>query len=295
MFDHRQQFTLSLVFLVISSTAFAEGELIPLRYKFKEGQVVRYQVSMRDDYNVQFGGETYTPYNDQQTVKSYRVVSVNEDGSAVLELTFESVVIKMMENESTYEFDSHKKENPDPKFAAMSHMIGKPHVQMTVSATGEVLKFTNLINNVEQDVDEARQAAMDVLLRLPEDPIAVGSSWREDFQGSVAIENSSLKKPVKMQRRYYFKSYINDLATIELKTTIITKLSPAEEIQLIRRQPQGAIVLNTAQGLQISKTFTQDNTVQNFQQGACVANFKQTQTETLKEQQTANALNGSTK
>ncbi len=272
--------------LTCSGPAVAQEEGISLRYKFQEGQVVRYSVVMNDDYKIHVGVTSEEPYSHQQSKKSYRVKSVNPDGSAVLELTIEEIQLEILQNGEKMNFDSRaKKQDETPVvFQPLGSMIGKPHLQLTVSPRGEVSKFTPLIGKNSAPEDPSA-AAFDVLIGLPEKSVKVGETWKEDLTVNIGVAGApQLQKPVRMQRLYTLKSFEQNQATIEIKTRILTSLNEAEEqMQLLRRQPNGTVVIDTSRGLLVSKVLTQDNEVTGFDMGASVINFRQRQEEKLVE------------
>ena len=273
----------------------ADNPPVELRYQFHQGEVVRYDVSLRDDYIVQAAGFYDAPFTDHHSVKQFRVVKVNDDGSAVLELMFESVRVKIQENDETFRFDSTTDDVAPAKLAPLAGMVGKPYLRVTLSPTGQVAAIQP-INSIGS-ADDVDTAALDVLLKLPEDPISVGESWRDDSVIEIAVpHNPMLKRSIKVQRRYYFKSLADGIATIELKTMIISPISdPEEELQLIRRKPKGTFVLDLNRGVLLSKHLIQDNLVTGFGGGAggAVMTFKQKQLERLLPAETGDSLSNS--
>lgn len=269
-----------------------DAQQVNLRYKFVPGQLVRYDVQLNDDYQIQVGEDKDTPYSHQSSVKNYRVKKVEADGSAILELTIESVNLEINQNGETFRYDSQRKseegkESEDalnqPVFLAMKALVGKPHLQLRVTPHGEVSAFVPLVKG-DQVPDNPSQVAFDVLLRLPESPIAVGGTWKEDFEINLPIPESSLRKPVKVQRHYTLKSVEGPLATIELNTKVLTILElPEEQMQLLRRRPSGTIVLDLDRGLLVSKDLKQDNEVSGFSTGPSHIRFQQVISEKLRD------------
>lgn len=269
-----------------------DAQQVDLRYKFVPGQLVRYDVQLNDDYRIQVGEDKDTPYSHQSSVKNYRVKEVEADGSAILELTIESVNLEIHQNGETFRYNSQQQEKDEegedaalsqPVFLAMKALVGKPHLQLRVTPHGDVSAFVPLVPG-DQVPDNPGQVAFDVLLRLPDEPIAVGGTWKEDFEINLPIPESSLRKPVKVKRHYTLKSLEGSLATIELNTKVLTILDlPEEQMQLLRRRPSGTIVLDLDRGLLVSKNLKQDNEVSGFNTGPSHIRFQQVLTEKLRD------------
>lgn len=281
--------TMGILAILTGGEARGEAAKVKLRYQFQPGQIVRYDVSINDDYKIQVGNSEDKPYSHQTSIKNYQVKSVEPDGSAVLELTIESVKLEIHQNGDTFQYNSITDVDPknQPVFQAMSHLVGKPHLQLRMSTRGEVSAFVPLVPG-DQVPDNPGQVAFDVLLHLPEEPLAVGESWKEDFELKLPIPDSPLRKTIRMQRQYTLQQLEGPRATIELQTKILSILDSTDlEMQLLRRQPGGTVVLDLERGLLISKNLKQDNQVSGFEMGPSLMHFKQQITEKLHVDQTA--------
>lgn len=255
-----------------------DAESFLLRYKFQADQVIRYEVSLHDNYVVKIGELTEEPHSHQDSIKNYRVISVNEDGSAVIELMMESAKLDLFQNGAKAKFDSQFDKKPQEIFKPIASMIGRPHLKLTISPTGEVSNLQPLLNNKNLP----NQLAIDVLVQLPEEPVKVGGIWKEDIAVPLSLPGSPLKQMVKLQRRYFVRSVENGIATITIKTKVLTPLSDPElEMQLLRRKPEGSMQIDLNRGLLLSRTLTQKNQVVNFGKGATQMDFKQMHTEKL--------------
>jgi hypothetical protein len=71
----------------------------------------------------------------------------------------------------------------------------------------------------------------------------------------------TLKQPVTMQRSYELVEVANDLATIKLRTVMITPIRDGMILaQLIQMTPEGTIVFDLKNGRMVSRTLTIDKT-----------------------------------
>ncbi|WP_437193117.1 hypothetical protein [Planctomicrobium sp. SH527] len=279
----------AMIFAACSSIVSAQetapaADAIKLRYQFQVGQVVRYSVTMNDDYKIQVGATVDEPYSHQNSTKSYRVKSVNPDGSAVLELTIESAQLEIFQNGEKMAFDSTKPAVGERQavFLALDALVGKPHLQVTINPVGAVSDYKAMVAHGQVPSDPTT-AAFDVLFPLPENAMKVGESWKDDFIVNIALEEgSSLQKQVKMQRLNTLKSFKDGIAEIDVKTRSLTVLEgPTAEMQMLRRLPKGTVVIDTKQGLLVGKSFSQDNRVTNFDGGASLIQFRQKQDEKM--------------
>ncbi len=282
----------SLFFLYFAAFSLAEDP-VQLRYRFEAGQVVRYAVSMRDDYEIQVAEASDTPFTEQSSIKQYRVVSVNPDGSAVLELMLESVQLTIQSDGKTENFDSTAASaKAGPAFAPLLDIIGKPHLRVTAAINGQLTNVESLLGNGAQP-NEISKSALDAFITLPGEPIAVGTTWREDFSVPIQVTDK-LAKSIKMQRRFYLHSVENGRATITFETKILSPINDADdELQLLRRPTKGTIVLDLQRGLLLEKTVTLDNTVSGFGGVASAMKLTQRHSEKILEPQTAAASTSS--
>lgn len=278
-----------VLFVVIPAVSAQDAEAVRLRYRFETGQTVRYDVGLSDTYRIQLGETVEEPFSRQTSRKNYRVISVREDGSAELELTIEAVAMQIGKGGTIeHEFRSDMKDVSNAAFAGVAEMVGKPYLRLTVSPQGEVSNIRPLLNP-DQPTDDVSQAAMDILIRLPNEPLNLGATWREDFESSVSLGEGSLRKPVKMQRRFTLRSIENGLATIFMETKVLTALNePDEELQMLRRQPTGTLVLDLNRGVLVSRSLGQENEVSGFGgNAASLIRFRQQHIEKLTQPQTA--------
>ena len=278
---------LSLLLICGSIPAMAaEPEKVELSYRFQRGQKVKYEVSTSDRYEINIRGNLDEPASKQVSTKFYEVLEVLPNGSARLALTFESLKLDIVQNGDTLTYDSQEPSKVDPKLAQMAGMgaafgiIGRPYLQVTISPKGQVSEIESLIG---EKPDEISPTAREVLPELPDDPVAVGDSWDEEYEVPVRVsQEGELKRPIKIQRRYTLESIVDGIATIRQKTRILTSVSdPDQELQLLRRTPSGTIVLDLNEGLLVKREISHEKRVVGFGQGANALKFAQEHRETL--------------
>lgn len=245
----------------------AEGYL--LRYKFIKGEVQNYDVDHETTMVTTRPELMEKVRNDVQTRKTHRVVSVDSDGNGWLELAVETARMSAQFGEAEpLSYDSQKPEDCPQVYRHVRDIIGKPLAQVHVSPRGELLETKPLLGQnaldkaqaLKADGTLADEASRNFLIEFPEQPIQVGESWENTFKVNVRV-GQKLKQPVTMQRSYELVKVENDLATIKLRTVLITPIRDGMILaQLIQMTPEGTIVFDLKNGRMVSRTLTLDKT-----------------------------------
>lgn len=241
-----------------------ESGKFTLRYRFAEGQVLRYVTVDESVVDVHASEGATTVNYSTQTWKHYRVKAVRPDGRAVLVLTTDRVVMKAAGEGHQIEFDSSRPGKPPAEFASIVDTVGWAFAELTLTPTGQLTSVKFLLDHKDLG-QSAPDRDLQVLTQLPEAPVAVGDTWTERFDVPVKIEGSRLQRSIKLQRNYKLTACENGQATIDLDTIVITPLhDPAIEAQLIQRTPSGAVTINLEQGLLTAKRTALANEVVGF-------------------------------
>ena len=238
-----------------------------LRYAFSAGEVLEYAVEKESTIDVQVGDAAGKVQHSSNSGKRYRILSVDENGSAELEVKIEFVVLKAQNGGTKYEWDSRLEEAPPDAFKGVQETIGRRLVKVRVSTTGDIvsLSFNQKSGEITEPGALPNDAQWEVFPMLPKQPIAVGDTWKEPFEIQIQA-TPTLKKGVKMQRMYTLKSVENGRATIDVRTLVLSPIrDPMEEGQLIQRTPHGTLVLDIDQGRLIERDLRIDNRVVGFQ------------------------------
>ena len=238
-----------------------------LVYKFRANQFAHYNESFKATMRIQKGEIVQTSKNATFSRKHFRVVSVERDGSAVLEPVLDRVRMTTRFDENPpNEFDSDKKkaddeENTHPAFAQTRKAVGRPQARLKVSANGTLLRTIPLRGAVVAKPTKGKPQ-QSFLVILPNQAIRIGHAWSEDpYEVQVAVA-VGVRKNVKLKRRYKLLSVEGNLATIESKVVMLTPVKdPKALMQLIQKRPWGELVFDMERGLIVSQKLTVDETV----------------------------------
>lgn len=222
-------------------------------YKFTPGMYAHYEVDQTQTVRTQFNGGNESVLNRMIAQKNFRVVSVDADGSAVLEPMVKKVKMSAKFNDlKPIEYDSDLNESAPTQFQNIQATVGRPVVRMTFAPNGQLTKVTPLQGAPENIAKTAAKIdpTVNFLTVFPKQPIGVGAVWREKFRVPVNTSNGGIAPPVPMQREYTITKIDGSVATITLRTTILSPMLPPEaEAQLIQRQLQGTIEFHLERGL----------------------------------------------
>lgn len=255
--------------LSVTSAAEEEGKAYSLRYKFTPNEFVHYRVETENKITVQLNQNTQTSENSANTLKHYRVISVNDEGQGTLETRIDRVKMKVkFDNEEPATFDSEQDPAKDLKqFEPIRANISKPS-RIVYSPLGEVIKILELKigpdgSKFEEPSgsgkpDEEKSRRLGFLIPLPEQEVKVGDTWNDELDVEVAI-SKTLRKKVPVRRVFTLESVDGDVAKITFKTKIMTRLNdPKLSMQLIQKTPSGTIKLDMERGILISQDVSLD-------------------------------------
>jgi hypothetical protein len=280
------------------ATAFADDARHTLRYQFAPGETVYF--TSRNDTIRRFvlnSGEVQTK-DAVDALKHYKVLEVTPAGGAILELMIDLTNMTVDDGTSPFEYDSAKDKNPPAAFEAVHGTVGRPWLRVTVNSRGET---TNYQTPGGLPVPESADYVSRVLPVLPEQPVAIGASWKEQFMVDVSVDQINgphgkpLKLPMKLQRVYTLKSVEVGIATLALRTEVLTpRRSLKQEAELIQRRFTGSITIDMTHGRLLGRDLAIDGSVVGYDGPMSVMSVKMTQKDAYAPQGAATAQPGAT-
>lgn len=258
-----------------------------LAFKFEPDQMVRYSVKYEMELTTHFSGSTETARNKSDSRRSYKVTQVSPEGEGDLQLSIEWVrMTAQFDNGITktkpIEFQSDDKSKHPPQFQHILATVGPPQATIRFSPFGRPLKVEPLNGGPPASPPAATSTVSpaanpgpapnammaadasheNYLILLPEQPVAVGESWKERFEIIAREPPENLPIRVTLQRTYKLADVKEGRATIEFRTAILTPIQvPAIAAQLIQRETSGKFVFDIEKGLILSRDVACDRTV----------------------------------
>lgn len=227
-----------------------------LTYRFTPGQFTHYEVTSKSSMSMQYQQLVENVKNETTAWKQFRVISVDDQGTAILEPMVQRVKMSATFNDADpIVCDSDKPEEAPHQFKDVLKTVKKPVARVQVSAQGELQKVT-LLDGAPESLAASSAAAgpqLNFLVAFPKEPLGVGATWRDRFSVPVTVE-SKLTQNVTLQRNYELTKLEGTVATISVKTSVITPMSnPQIEMQLMHRTPSGVIQFDLEQGRILSQ------------------------------------------
>lgn len=270
----------AVVWTALSPGRSEAQDKVVLRYQFAPGQVLRYQISQDAQVERTVGDNTQKMTSRGSSIRQRKVLEVDAQGNASVELSLIQVKLEAtLPGSPPLRFDSEKPEQASPAFAKYREIVGRPLAILKIAPSGSVLDYKPLVT------DEAAQAMTtrngQLAVPLPAEPVAIGASWRNNFDVSVRAPTGQAQKLV-AQQIYTLTQVQNDLATIEYKTVILTPVGdPALEAQLLQFQPEGEVQFDVRRGIVVDQKLAVDKNVVGFAGATSAMRVRDSLTERL--------------
>ena len=216
-----------------------------LRFRFTPGQDLYYVSPGGASYVVTYNQQADTVLHTAMFLRHMTVSQINDDGSADVQLVLDRAYMTADNGGVKSVYNSEIPDKVPTEFESVHSSIGKPQ-KFRLSPLGKILPIPNETKSLEQ---------VELLFTLPEQPIAVGATWKERFEASVPVNRESkLMRPIKMERRFELTSVDEGIATITMNTVPLTPLNdPFQESQIIQRKARGVIRFDIEKGLLVDR------------------------------------------
>ncbi len=239
-----------------------------LVYKFKSGQFLHYELSDRAELTTQTAENQSRAVQQTHCMKSFRVVSTDENGGATIEPVVEHVrMASQTGDKAIVGYDSTKNEVAPKGFENLASTIGRPLARFHVAANGRLLKVTLLVDDVPKNFSEAAEKtdpAINFLVVFPEQAIKVGDKWSEKFETKVSAASvgSQLQRELGLIRVFELIKVEDEVATIRFRTSLRTPINDPEILrQTVQQTPSGTIEFDLKNGRLLSRSLKIDEKV----------------------------------
>lgn len=239
-----------------------DSQTIRLQYRFSEGDEWHYSLTDRGTQTSITPTVKTSSVNNSSETKHYRVVQVEKDGSAILEVIVDRLRIDFtatdVQNKAhKIEYDTASDEAPPAGLKALKSTIGKPFAKFRMSPSGKVTEL-DFPQAIQQNQLKQTQMQKGLPIAFPEEPISIGDSWSEKIKIELQLKpqiNPKLKQNFTVQTIYQLQSVEDGVAEIALSTIVFPRLnSPLLRGKMMSYLPRGTIRFDTNSGRIVSRT-----------------------------------------
>lgn len=249
-----------------------------LKYKFKPGEVIRYNVVDLVSIETTIGGTSQTAQAVSKSVKNWRVEKSETDGHVTFEHSVESIDMRnMMSGRQEVSYDSTSGKEPPPGYEDVAKAVGIPLAVVTIDPRGAVIK------RIEKKVQPgAGSTSNQIVMPLPASPIALKHVWAVP-QDVTVILDSKVTKKIKSRQRFCLEEVSDQgIATISVETQILTPINdPKIQVQLVQRLSKGQVQFDIKEGRAIGQELNLDQRVLSFHGADSSMHYRRKFTEKL--------------
>lgn len=236
----------------------SDGAKYDLRYKLSRGDVLRYEVTHRASIQSTIDTSTQAVQSKTDSIKAWKVTDVLENGDIEITSVVEKVhMVNQLPDKDPVEYDSTKDAIAPPGFEDAAKAVGVPLSVIRITPQGKVIRRDLKVRGQGSD-DNAP-----IVLRLPEQPVAIGETWDEPFDVQVKLDKSNTKM-IQTRRHYKLADVKDGIATIEVAYQVLSPIDARIETQIVQRLMEGEARFDIEKGQLIGQQMDIDKRIIGF-------------------------------
>ena len=228
------------------------GQTYKLEYKFKPGQIMRYQSEHVLTKTTSMASFTDKLSSRSQNVKVYRVNDVDSLGQITfVHITEKTKTETRLNDKDPVIFDSESKEEPPADYRRAVLYTYR------VKSTGEIIERKSHFPDWDLRTGKA-------IVPFPKDAIPVGFSWY--VHDVVTAKRASMRvQKINLRLRYRLESVTDGIAKISLKTEILTPMTPKLRSQILQELIEGERYFDIPNGRFVKSEIRWNHKVQGYE------------------------------
>ena len=239
----------------------ADAPKYRLRYRFKAGETIRWQVEHRARVTTTVSGSTQTAETLSRSIKVWRVkeMAAAPQPAVIFEHMVENVEMRQkISGREEVVYNSATDVVAPAGFEAAAQSVGVVLARVTMDLRGVIV-------NREGDATTEAEAQSPLTIPLPEEEIPVGHTWYAPSETTVKL-SSGESRVIKLRQRCTLAEVRDGIAKIEVESQVITPIreEPEIEAQLIQRQSAGELQFDLKAGRLLAQRLELDKRVVGF-------------------------------
>jgi hypothetical protein len=229
-----------------------------LRYKFAPDETIRWKVTHLGTTETKISGNTQSSKSRSVSTKLWQVKGIDPQGKITFSHSVENVDMwQQVSDHPEVAYNSQSGAEPPPEYRQVAQTVGKPLTSATITDSGQILEKGG-------ESSKFNLGLGDIIMLLPPKPVRPGSSWYEPSELQVRQPDGRVDR-IKIRKRYTLEKVQTGLATIQVKTEVLTPVDdPRIQAQLVQQLTNGAIKFDVDAGRIVSKQMDWDEVVVGF-------------------------------
>jgi hypothetical protein len=236
----------------------ATDETFELRYRLTKGERVSWTAKHLSTTETTMKAKREATKARTISTKVWEVQDVDAEGN--MTLVHRVADIDMWQQVGTgpeVAYNSRTDTDPPPQYVKVAESVGKPLATVRISPSGKILQRDGAPAQANFGLGE-------LAVPLPEGPVRIGQSWTTPGE-IVAHRQDRTRKPIKIRVVYTLQSVKTGVATIQVKTEVLTPVSdPWIQSQLMQQVTDGTVRFDADAGRVLSREINWDKTVVGF-------------------------------
>ena len=239
----------------------ANAKEYTLAYKFKKGDVIKWQHDHQTVVETRFGA-----VSDKTSTRArpdYHWTVKNVDARGTIRFDIEMQRIKVLEQQGELDsvnYDSDKDSKTPPSCMAYKERIGKVCSTYSISPSGQVIESKSNYGQIKLG-----GVGDNPVVAFPDEPIKIGHKWDVNNFVQPKDENG-VQQQLKLRVRYVFEKVANGKAHITFTTTALTpNIDETVRSQIVTHLARGFIVFDIEKGILTNRETRWDERVIGYQ------------------------------
>jgi hypothetical protein len=220
----------------------AEIQKYDLQYKLSRGDVLRYDVTHQASVSGTSDKTTETAQSKTDSIKVWKVTDILPSGDIEFMNVCERVhMVNQVPDQKATEYDSTRDKVAPPGFEDSAKAVGVPLSTMRITTRGKVLNREVKVRNQGASEDAP------IVLRLPDNPVAIGDTWDEPFEVKVVLPKN-VTKSIKTRWHHKLSDVKDGIATIDVTYQVLSPTDAGVELELVQRMMAGQVQFDIEKG-----------------------------------------------
>ena len=223
----------------------ARTQKYTLKYKFKKGDVIRWQHDHRIVNETKFGTEAVKTSTRARPEYSWTVQNVDGLGNMRFEIMMER--IKVWEQNGSADqvhYDSDKDKTVPESCVVYHERVGRPSSMYSISKNGQIVDSKSYY-----DVLALGGVGENPVIAFPDKPIGIGKKWGVEYVKRAKDEFGSLQQ-INLRVGYELAKVVDGKAHVTFKTSVLTPMTDETiHSQIVTHLARGFAVFDIEKGM----------------------------------------------